>query len=107
MLGAAGEAIFSDGKLVNFVRPSIDVLMESVRPSTFQKIAGIILTGMGCDGAKGLRHLKALGALTLAQDEASSVIFGMPKAAIDLGSASEVLPIDRIAGRLADFVRSV
>lgn len=106
LLGSLGNAYFSQGEQVNYVRPSVDVFMESVRRSTFNKIAGVILTGMGIDGAKGLGHLKEIGALTIAQNQESSAIFGMPKAAIELGAADEVLPLDRIGARLSDYIGS-
>lgn len=104
LLGADGGALFSDLEPVNFVRPSIDVAMESVAPAAYRKIAGVILTGMGADGAKGLMHLKALRALTLAQDKESSTVYGMPKAAVELGGVMEVLTLDLIAPRLTAFV---
>ena len=64
---------------------------------------GIIMTGMGDDGAKGLLEMKNAGAYTIAQDEASSVVFGMPKEAINRGAASKVLPLDKIAGEMLSF----
>ena len=106
VFGAAGDARFSDEEKVNFVRPSIDVVMESVRPKTYEKVVGVILTGMGKDGARGLKYLKESGALTLAQDEASSVVFGMPRAAIELGGVDTGLSLERIAARLLNFVGS-
>lgn len=90
-----------EGEKVNYVRPSIDVLMKSVAPEPRLNIIGVILTGMGSDGAKGIRYLKKLGAVTLAQDEASSTVFGMPKAAIDTGMVDFVLPPEEIADKIA------
>lgn len=77
-------------KKVNHHRPSIDVLFDSAAKVAGKKASGIILTGMGGDGAKGLLQLYERGAITIAQDEASSVVFGMPKRAVDLGGARHV-----------------
>lgn len=81
-------------------RPSVDVLFESVARSAGAQAAAALLTGMGDDGARGLLALRGAGALTLAQDEASSLIWGMPGAAVALGAACEVLPLSQIAQRL-------
>lgn len=86
-----------EGPLVNRHRPSVDVLFRSAARYAGQNATGIILTGMGADGAKGLLELKEAGANTIAQDQNSSVVFGMPKEAIKLGAASEVLSMDAIA----------
>jgi two-component system chemotaxis response regulator CheB len=75
----------------------VDVLFRSVAATAGPNALGVIMTGMGADGAEGLLAMKQAGALTLAQDEASSVVFGMPKEAIALGAASEALPLDRLA----------
>jgi two-component system, chemotaxis family, protein-glutamate methylesterase/glutaminase len=84
----------------NSCRPSIDVLFESLAKECGSSTAACLLTGMGKDGAVGLLALRRVGATTFAQDEASSVIFGMPKAAIELGAVDRVLPLDQIAGAL-------
>jgi two-component system response regulator WspF len=81
-------------------RPSIDVFFDSARRYWPGKIIGILLTGMGRDGATGLKSLRDNGYHTIAQDRASSAVFGMPKAAYALGAAVEILPLDRIAPRL-------
>jgi two-component system, chemotaxis family, protein-glutamate methylesterase/glutaminase len=86
-----------EGPLVNRHRPSVDVLFRSAARYAGQNATGIILTGMGADGAKGLLELKEAGAHTIAQDQQSSVVFGMPKEAIKLGAADEILGIDTIA----------
>ncbi len=86
-------------------RPSADALFESLAVSYGPSGIGVILSGMGSDGAQGLSHLKAIGGLVLAQDEASSIVFGMPKAAIDLGVVDRVLPLDEIAGALKGLVQ--
>jgi two-component system chemotaxis response regulator CheB len=85
-----------EGPLVNRHRPSVDVLFRSTARYAGQNAAGIIMTGMGDDGAKGLLEMKEAGAYTVAEDEKSCVVFGMPKAAIELGAAMKVLPLDRI-----------
>jgi chemotaxis response regulator CheB len=81
-------------------RPSLDVLLESLADSLGAASVGVVLTGMGRDGADGIRALNAAGGLTIAQDEESSAVFGMPAAAIDSG-VGEVLKLDRMARRLA------
>jgi two-component system chemotaxis response regulator CheB len=85
---------------VNGHAPSVDVLFESVAQSAGKRAAGAILTGMGADGAKGLLTLRRTGAHTFAQDEASCVVYGMPKAAWELGAVEAVVPLADIAGRL-------
>jgi two-component system, chemotaxis family, protein-glutamate methylesterase/glutaminase len=89
-----------DAPLVNRHRPSVDVLFSSAARTLGGAAAGVLLTGMGRDGAQGLLAMRNAGALTIAQDEASSVVFGMPRAAIELGAASKVLPADLIAAAL-------
>jgi two-component system chemotaxis response regulator CheB len=91
----------------NSCRPSIDVLFESLARShgTGPGTVACLLTGMGKDGAAGLLALRHAGALTMAQDEASSVIFGMPREAIEMGAADRVLPLDQFPGALVDAVR--
>lgn len=91
---------------VNRHRPSVDVLFDSVaKRDPWEQIGplmGVVLTGMGADGADGLRRLRDLGAHTIAQDEATSVVFGMPRVAIEKGGACEVLPLGQIAQRLKE-----
>jgi two-component system chemotaxis response regulator CheB len=82
-----------DGPLVNRHRPSVDVLFRSVARFAGRNASGIIMTGMGDDGARGLKEMLDAGAHTVAQDEASCVVFGMPKEAIKLGAAKRVLPL--------------
>ena len=82
-------------------RPSCNVLLESVAAVYEKRAVGIVLTGMGSDGAKGLACIKAAGGRTLAQDEASSVIYGMNRVAIEGGAAEQVLPLDEIAAAMA------
>ena len=80
--------------------PSADTLFLSVAQQCGDRAAGVLLTGMGSDGAEGLRTMRESGAATIAQDEKTSVVFGMPKAAIELGAASVVLPVHTIGGEL-------
>jgi two-component system chemotaxis response regulator CheB len=98
--GARYLCRLSDGPLVNRHRPSVDVLFRSVAQNVGLNAVGAILTGMGDDGARGLKEMLDAGAQTLAQDEASSVVWGMPGAAVKLGAAGVVLPLDRIARAL-------
>lgn len=86
------------GPLVSRHRPSVDVLFRSTARYAGQNAIGVIMTGMGDDGAKGLLEMKAAGATTFAQDEDSCVVFGMPKEAIKLGAAQRVLPLEALAG---------
>ena len=86
-----------DGPLVNRHRPSVDVLFRSAARYAGKNAVAILMTGMGNDGAKGLLELKESGAHTIAQDEQSCVVFGMPKEAIKLDAAEKILPLDKIA----------
>ncbi|HEY6339066.1 MAG TPA: chemotaxis response regulator protein-glutamate methylesterase [Candidatus Sulfotelmatobacter sp.] len=86
-----------DGPLVSRHRPSVDVLFRSVAASVGPKAVGVIMTGMGDDGAQGLCEMKEAGATTIAQDEASCVVFGMPREAIARGAVNVVLPLEEIA----------
>ncbi|WP_116896469.1 protein-glutamate methylesterase/protein-glutamine glutaminase [Pseudomonas syringae] len=95
-----------DGPLVNRHRPSVDVLFRSVAKFAGKNATGIIMTGMGDDGARGLLEMRQAGAPTLVQDEATSVVWGMPGAAFKLGAAEEQVPLERIAERLLALARS-
>ena len=86
-----------EGPLVTRHRPSVDVLFRSSAVNAGKNAIGVIMTGMGDDGAKGMKELKEAGALTIAQDEDSCVVFGMPKEAIKLGAVDFVLPLGKIA----------
>jgi two-component system, chemotaxis family, protein-glutamate methylesterase/glutaminase len=86
-----------DGPLVARHRPSVDVLFRSVAQAAAANAVGVIMTGMGDDGADGLLEMKRAGAATIAQDEATCVVFGMPKVAIDRGAVDDVVPLQRIA----------
>src|SRR5450830_728702 len=91
--GAYYHVQVADGPLVNRHRPSVDVLFRSVATVAGQNATGIIMTGMGDDGARGLKEMADAGAATVAQDEASCVVFGMPREAIKLGAAKRVLSL--------------
>jgi two-component system chemotaxis response regulator CheB len=95
--GARYRCRLSDGPHVNRHRPSVDVMFRSVAQNVGLNAAGVLLTGMGDDGARGLKEMLEAGAGTIAQDEASSVVWGMPGAAVKMGSAQQVLPLHRIA----------
>ena len=81
--------------------PSVDVLFRSVARSAGKNAMGIIMTGMGHDGARGLLEMREAGARTVAQDETSCVVFGMPKEAIKLGGVDKVLPLHAIASEIS------
>jgi two-component system chemotaxis response regulator CheB len=89
------------------IRPAADMLMGSIARSYGNRAIGVILTGMGRDGAEGLKMMRWAGAYTIAQDEQTSLIFGMPRAAISLGVIDEVLAIDAIAPRLDQLVNGL
>ena len=94
--GAQYLVRIKDGPRVHYQRPAVDVLFQSVAKVAGKNAVGAILTGMGADGAKGLLALHDAGAYTMAQDEATCIVFGMPKEAIKLGGADTVLPLNRI-----------
>ena len=85
-----------DGPRVHYQRPSVDVLFQSVAKSAARNVVGVMLTGMGADGAKGMLAMKKSGAYTMAQDEATSVVYGMPKEALKLGAVDKVVPLSGI-----------
>ncbi|MCB1927565.1 MAG: chemotaxis response regulator protein-glutamate methylesterase [Rhodocyclaceae bacterium] len=98
--GGALQCELSRGEPVNRHRPSVDVLFESAAPLVGSRVVAALLTGMGKDGAKGLLSLKRAGAWTIAQDEASCVVYGMPREAAAIGAASEVVGLKDVAGRM-------
>ena len=91
------------GALVNRHKPSVDVLFNSVVNVLGANAVGVLLTGMGDDGARGLLALRDAGAETITQDRNSSIVWGMPRAATEIGAARYVLPLDKINGKLADL----
>ncbi|SFT56453.1 protein-glutamate methylesterase/protein-glutamine glutaminase [Halomonas saccharevitans] len=98
--GANYVARLDDGPPVNRHRPSVDVLFHSAATQAGRNAIGVLLTGMGKDGAAGLLEMRQANSATLAQDEASCVVYGMPREAVALGAAAEVLPLEEIAPRL-------
>jgi two-component system chemotaxis response regulator CheB len=94
------------GPLVNGQRPSVDVLFKSVASAAGQNAIGLIMTGMGSDGARGLLKMRKAGAHTIAQDEKSSVVYGMPRVATEMDAADRVAPLGRIPDRLLQAVES-
>jgi two-component system chemotaxis response regulator CheB len=101
--GAQYMVQVKSGPLVTRHRPSVDVLFKSVARYAGRNAIGVIMTGMGGDGAQGVLEMKNNGAKTIAQDEASCVVFGMPKVAIELGGVDKVVPLDRIAQTILHF----
>lgn len=101
--GGQYYAVVSDGPPVNRHKPSVDVLFQSAAECAGRDVLALILTGMGNDGARGMKLLHDRGARTLAQDEESCVVFGMPNEAIKLGAADEVLPLSRLAQSILRF----
>jgi two-component system chemotaxis response regulator CheB len=89
-----------DGPQVCYQRPSADVMFSSVAEAAGKHVVGVILTGMGSDGAQGMLKMKRAGAKNIAQDEASCVVFGMPKEAIKLGGVDRVVPLSNIANAI-------
>ncbi len=103
--GARWRCRIDDGPAVNRHKPAVDVLFRSVAQSAAGNAIGVILTGMGDDGARGLLEMRQAGAPTLVQDEASSVVWGMPGSAVKLGAAEETVPLERIAERVLALAR--
>lgn len=93
------------GPPVHHQRPSVDVLFNSVAKAAGVNATGIILTGMGADGARGLLKMKSAGAHTIAQDEGTCVVYGMPKEACELGAVESILPLHNIAPYLVDHIK--
>ncbi len=104
--GANYYVEIKDGPLVHHQRPAVEILFLSVAQYAGSNAIGVILTGMGKDGARGLLEMKKAGARTIAQDEASCVVFGMPKEAIDLGAAIKVEPLSKIPFSLIELSKT-
>ncbi len=98
-----GQLAYTAEPVNEIYRPSIDVFFESVARYWNGDAVGVLLTGMGRDGAQGLKLMRQQGFLTIAQDQASSAVYGMPKAAAAIDAAVEIRPLERIAGRLMEF----
>lgn len=95
-----------DGPKVHHQRPAVDVLFQSVAKSHPNHVTAAILTGMGKDGAVGMKKLRDLGAHTVAQNEATCVVYGMPKEAVNIGAAEKILPLEQIAQQLLHFAKN-
>lgn len=104
--GARYQVAIKDGPPVSRHRPSVDVLFRSAARAAGRNAMGVIMTGMGDDGARGLLELKEAGAVTVAQDEATSIVFGMPKEAIARGAAQKVMALEHIAREIMNVDRS-
>lgn len=106
LLRRSGAVYYVDvkqGPLVSRHRPSVDVLFKSVARYAGQNAVGVIMTGMGADGSAGMKEMHDQGAETIAQDEASCVVYGMPKEAVELGAVNHVVPLQRIAQKALDL----
>jgi len=95
----------SDSPKINHQRPSIDVLFNSIAHTAEKSAIGVILTGMGKDGAAGLLEMKRYGAYTIAQDESTSVVYGMPKEAVNIGAALTTVPLDEISSVILSVLK--
>ena len=104
--GARYQCRLSDGDLVNRHRPSVDVLFRSVAQSAGRNSIGVMLTGMGRDGAEGMKEMRDAGASTIAQDENSSVVWGMPGAARQIGAVQSLHPLQEIAARIVELANA-
>jgi two-component system chemotaxis response regulator CheB len=102
--GANYMTELSQSEPVNRHRPSVDVLFESAARVAGRNVVGVILTGMGKDGARGMAQMKQAGAYNVAQDEASCVVYGMPKEAVAAGGVDEILPLGELARRVIAVV---
>jgi two-component system chemotaxis response regulator CheB len=94
-----------DSEPVNRHKPAVDMLFDSVAETAADNAIGVLLTGMGRDGSKGLKRMHDAGAITIVQDEQSSVIWGMPHAAIEAGGVDKILPLKQIAGKLTELAK--
>jgi two-component system chemotaxis response regulator CheB len=103
--GARYYVEIKDGPLVCRHRPSVDVLFRSAARYAGRNAVGVILTGMGDDGARGMLEMKQAGAMTIAQDEATCIVFGMPKEAIKLGGVDRILPLNSVASAMLALAR--
>jgi len=104
--GARYQCRLSDGEPVNRHRPSVDVLFRSVAQSAGRNSIGVMLTGMGRDGAEGMKEMREAGAVTIAQDENTSVVWGMPGAAWEIGAVQSLHPLQQIAARIMELANT-
>ena len=103
--GAQYYVAVADGPVVNRHKPSVDVLFRSVAQIAGRNALGVIMTGMGDDGARGMKEMHDVGAQTVAEDESTCVVFGMPKVAIDMGGVDKIVPLDRIPQEIIAYGR--
>jgi two-component system chemotaxis response regulator CheB len=103
--GAQYYVEVKDGPVVNRHKPSVDVLFRSVAQVAGRNALGVIMTGMGDDGARGLKEMHDAGAQTIAEDESTCVVFGMPKVAIEMGGVDKIVPLHRIPGEIIAYGR--
>jgi two-component system chemotaxis response regulator CheB len=106
-LSFTGKLNLDPGDRIDGYRPCADVAVESVAAHTRSATVAVVLTGMGNDAAKGVKFAKAAGGYVIAQDEATSVIFGMPAEAIKTGAVDEVLPLDEISGAIEKRIAQI
>ena len=104
--GAKYMVQVKDGPLVSRHRPSVDVLFRSAARYAGSNAIGVIMTGMGDDGARGMLEMHETGAYTIAQDEESCVVYGMPKEAVRLGGVDKILPLTQIAAEVIRYYKS-
>ncbi|MDD5066996.1 MAG: chemotaxis response regulator protein-glutamate methylesterase [bacterium] len=102
--GRESYIVLNQGPKVNYQRPSVDILFKSAAILFREKAIGVLLTGMGRDGAEGLLEMKKAGSVTIAQDKESSVVYGMPEAAVNMGAAAHVLPLKRIHEKIIELI---
>jgi two-component system chemotaxis response regulator CheB len=102
--GARYYVEIKTGPMVHHQRPAVDILFKSTAKYAGSNAIGVILTGMGADGAEGLLEMKQAGAGTIAQDEASCVVFGMPKEAIQMGAVDKILPLSQIPNEIIRMI---
>jgi two-component system chemotaxis response regulator CheB len=105
--GSRYVARVKDGPRVHYQRPSVDVLFGSVATAAGANAVGVLLTGMGSDGASGLLEMRHAGAHTIAEAESSCVVYGMPKVAAEIGAAAEVTPLPRVGGAILNALRKM
>jgi two-component system chemotaxis response regulator CheB len=105
LLVREGAVLLSDDPPIDTFRPSVTPLFRSAADVYGSRACGVLLTGMGRDGAVGLKALRTVGAITIAQDEATSIVFGMPRAAIEIGAVERVLPLEEISRALQELCR--
>ncbi|MCS7204388.1 MAG: chemotaxis response regulator protein-glutamate methylesterase [Leptospiraceae bacterium] len=106
-MGNIAKVHLDDSEKVNFQKPSVDVLFESLAETFGKNTLAILLTGMGKDGAAGLWKIKQKGGYTIVQDEETSIVWGMPKAAIDLNAHTEILPLSKIPEKIIQYLKTL